>query len=544
MIPRIGGLSGKAVCYNHLHSAAHLKVERRILLNSSIATNYLSTNPKILLQKRYHAQKTLPQIICASSSLAGSSASPNNNNEDAKKQQPAVWSKAASTVYYAACLSTFMAAVGRVSFSVLAVPIQQQYNLRLTEMGLLQSAMLIGYVLGQVPAGIIADRLGGPQTLCAGLIAWSVASMAMALSPFVPWPLAVILISRAALGLAQAVMMPGVSASSAQWFPAAVRASRTSGVYAWYSLGTVLGLSATPAIASIAGWPNAFLAFGAAGVVLGLFALRSLPKLPEEYIKQQMSTKRRPRSVDSFDKGDSSSSSDEESNTSSTSMSSTGSRKALDWDLVLHHAPDMLLLCFTHGVIGFGFFVLQSWVPTFLYSLSLSGSGAPIDLTTLGLLSAAPWLFTAAVAIRAGALADWLQIKAKWTAVQVRHAMQTAASVGACLALAPLALFPSSTLSPTLATVALSVAVASQGFNYGGYHAYVQDVAPGDAGLILGLTNTFSSVAGIVGNIVAGALAGGPAGFAAVFGLTVVLHAMSAVTWLVFARGKKIRLTS
>jgi MFS family permease len=428
-----------------------------------------------------------------------------------------------------------MAAVGRVSFSVLAVPIQQQYNLRLSEMGLLQSAMLIGYVIGQVPAGIVADRLGGPQTLCAGLIAWSVASMAMALSPFVPWPLALILCSRAALGLAQAVMMPGVSAASAQWFPAAVRASRTSGVYAWYSLGTVLGLSATPAIAAIAGWPMAFLAFGAAGVVLGFLALKSLPELPEEYIKQQMSTKR-PHSIASFDKdsdSDSSSGSDEE-----RSSMPTARRKQLDWDLLLHHLPDMLLLCWTHGVIGFGFFVLQSWVPTFLYSLGTT------DLTALGLLSAAPWLFTAVVATGAGAVADWLQLKAKWTAVQVRHAMQTAASVGACLALAPLALIPASALSPTIATAALSIAVASQGFNYGGYHAYIQDVAPGDAGLILGLTNTFSSVAGIVGNIVAGALAGGPAGFAAVFGLTVALHAVSAVTWLLFARGKRIRLTS
>jgi len=498
----------------------------------------------------------LRRSICsASASAAAAAAATSNINDDSNNnnsnnyylnnsQTPAItsklalpkrstWSKDASAVYYAACLSTFMASIGRVSFSILAVPIQQQYNLRLTEMGLLQSALLVGYLFGQVPAGLVADRLGGPQTLCAGLIAWSIASMAMALSPFVPWPLALILCSRAALGLAQAVMMPGVSAASAQWFPAAVRASKTSGVYAWYSLGTVLGLSATPAVAAIAGWPSAFLVFGAAGVVLGILALKSLPTLPEEYIKQQMSTKRS-RSVASFDKDSDSDSSNEEE---SSSMS-FNRRKQLDWDLLLHHAPDVLLLCWTHGVIGFGFFVLQSWVPTFLYSLGTT------DLTALGLLSAAPWLFTAVVATGAGAVADWLQIKAKWTAVQVRHAMQTAASVGACLALAPLALIPATELSPTIATAALSIAVASQGFNYGGYHAYIQDVAPGDAGLILGLTNTFSSVAGIVGNIAAGALAGGPAGFTAVFGLTAVLHAVSAVTWLMLSRGKKIRLTS
>ena len=60
------------------------------------------------------------------------------------------WNDAASTVYITACLSTFMAAVGRVSFSVLAVPIQHQFGLRMSDMGVLQSAMLGGYVLGQV----------------------------------------------------------------------------------------------------------------------------------------------------------------------------------------------------------------------------------------------------------------------------------------------------------------------------------------------------------------------------------------------------------
>lgn len=542
MISRIGG---QAVSCHLLLAASP---DRQRIINFVSNRSLGNTSRKKLIKKQHFRQR---RFICSASS-ASNIGDNNNDNSNSKnlntiqttantapKMTPpkhSTWSKAASTVYYAACLSTFMAAVGRVSFSVLAVPIQQQYNLRLSEMGLLQSALLIGYVIGQVPAGIVADRLGGPQTLCAGLIAWSIASMAMALSPFVTWPLAVILCSRAALGLAQAVMMPGVSAASAQWFPAAVRASKTSGVYAWYSLGTVLGLSATPAIAAVAGWPSAFLGFGAAGVVLGFLALKSLPKLPEEYIKQQMSTTR-PRSVSSFDRDSGSDSSSSGSDEESSSLTNH-SRKRLDWDLLLHHAPDMLLLCWTHGVIGLGFFVLQSWVPTFLYSLGTT------DLTALGLLSAAPWLFTAAVATGAGAVADWLQLKAKWTAVQVRHAMQTAASVGACLALAPLALIPASVLSPTIATAALSVAVASQGFNYGGYHAYIQDVAPGDAGLILGLTNTFSSVAGIVGNIVAGTLAGGPAGFAAVFGLTVVLHAVSAVTWLVFARGKKIRLTS
>lgn len=43
-----------------------------------------------------------------------------------------------------------LAAVHRVAFSVLAVPIQAQLGLSLVQMGMLQSSLLAGYVLGQV----------------------------------------------------------------------------------------------------------------------------------------------------------------------------------------------------------------------------------------------------------------------------------------------------------------------------------------------------------------------------------------------------------
>ena len=182
---------------------------------------------------------------------------------------------------------------------------------------------------------------------------------------------------------------------------------------------------------------------------------------------------------------------------------------------------------------------MQAWIPTFLNSL-----GAGIDLQTLGVLSALPWLCTALVGSGAGKLADWLQTAQKWPALRVRHCMHTASSAIGCVSLSPLVFSPVGALSPVTATAALCCAIAAQGFNYGGYHAYVQDVAPQDAGLILGLTNTCSSLSGIVGNLVTSAVAGGPGGFSAVFAVVMVLHAVSMVTWLLFARGKQIRLTS
>ncbi len=58
-----------------------------------------------------------------------------------------------------ACLTMGLAAVHRVAFSVLAVPIQAELGFSLPQMGLLQSALLLGYVLGQV--GGLGGWLGG-----------------------------------------------------------------------------------------------------------------------------------------------------------------------------------------------------------------------------------------------------------------------------------------------------------------------------------------------------------------------------------------------
>lgn len=46
----------------------------------------------------------------------------------------------------------------------------------------------------------------------------------------------------------------------------------------------------------------------------------------------------------------------------------------------------ILALCWVHSVIGWGFFILQSWIPTYLTQLGMT------DLKTVGLLSALPWL--------------------------------------------------------------------------------------------------------------------------------------------------------
>jgi MFS family permease len=147
----------------------------------------------------------------------------------------------------------------------------------------------------------------------------------------------------------------------------------------------------------------------------------------------------------------------------------------------------------------------------------------------------------AVLATGIGSLSDWLQRRQGWKPLHVRRLMQAASFCGAAVATLPLAL--SNSLSPNLAITALSAAVAMQAFNYSGFHSYVQEVAPRDAGVIMALTNTCGTVAGAGGNLLMGHLAGSAGGYSSVFALTVGVYLVSAAVWLVGATGQPLNLT-
>lgn len=354
----------------------------------------------------------------------------------------------------------------------------------------------------------MADRLGGAPTLVIGLVAWSLASSAFAAAPLVPDPFLFMIVTRFLLGLAQSVLMPGVSATAAQWFAPEERAVKTSSVYAWYNIGTVIGLSGTPLVAELVGWPLAMFCFGSIGIFGGLIAMKTLPWAAKY------------------------------SATTKANQSQQRTNK-LDVRLLKIHAKELGLLCWTHAAIGFGFFVLQAWTPVYLHSIG----GNSLGLATVGLLSAAPWMASALVASLGGGVAGWAENAAGWAPLRVRRTAQIASHLGSVVALAPLAIASPGSVTPAWATLALVAAVGVQGLNYAGFHAYVQDVAPRDAGLVLGCTNTCSILAGIAGNVLTGGLTAGGFGFSWVFGLTAGLYAASALTWWAGARGKPLRMT-
>ena len=70
----------------------------------------------------------------------------------------------------------------------------------------------------------------------------------------------------------------------------------------------------------------------------------------------------------------------------------------------------------------------------------------------------------------------------------------------------------------------------------------MQDVAPEDAGKLLGITNTCGTIVGILGNVLTGNLAASKFGYAALFGLISCAYFSSFAVWHLCISGKPIKL--
>uniref|UniRef100_A0A383WD31 Major facilitator superfamily (MFS) profile domain-containing protein n=1 Tax=Tetradesmus obliquus TaxID=3088 RepID=A0A383WD31_TETOB len=424
-------------------------------------------------------------------------------------------------------VSLLLCNVHRNTFSVLLPQISAQLALSPSAAGAVQAGNLLAYLAGQLPSGRLADTLSGTRVLVVGLFLWSAATAATAL-PCLPGlagatpaaaasgaQLALLLLlgSRALMGLASAAAMPCVTSISAQLVPASERGSAVSFVYACFNAGGVLGLALVPPLAMALGLPGAFIATGTAGLAWAAYGAATLPSKPADanQQEQQQQELQQPAAVEK-----------------QPQPQQQGWRlpqlSAASWQ-------QLAVLCYAHAVMGYGFFILQNWIP--MYLASLGGQG----LAVTGGLSSIPWLAATLVGPLAGQAADRL-IRGGRSTLSVRRLMQAVCFLGCAASVVPLALTPQPGIA--LAVACLTASLALYSFSHSGFHSYLQDVAAGNAGVVYGITNTCSIAAGIAGNLVTGCVVEASGSYGAVFLLFAALNLSAAAAFNAFTSTNKV----
>ena len=161
------------------------------------------------------------------------------------------------------------ACVNYIDRSTLAIAnhdIATELHLSPGEMGLLLSAFAWTYALFQLPAGILADRVGPRIMLTVGMVFWSVAQiLSGTVGSFRSF-----LVARAGLGVGESPMFTAGARASVDWFPVRDRGFPLGLFNAASSLGPAIAPPLLTALMLAFGWRPMFMLMGAAGLLVAL----------------------------------------------------------------------------------------------------------------------------------------------------------------------------------------------------------------------------------------------------------------------------------
>jgi MFS transporter, ACS family, tartrate transporter len=172
----------------------------------------------------------------------------------------------------------------RFNISFAALTMNKALGLSATAFGLGAGAFFWSYVLFQVPANMVLERVGARRWIMATMLFWGLCSTSMALVSGVTS----FVIVRFLLGVAEAGFFPGVAWFMTRWFPSRHR-GKAMGVF--YACGASAGIIGGPIAGNllalngwlgIAGWQWIFLAEGAPAILFALACMALLRDRPSD----------------------------------------------------------------------------------------------------------------------------------------------------------------------------------------------------------------------------------------------------------------------
>nr|CAI5843727.1 unnamed protein product [Callosobruchus analis] len=333
------------------------------------------------------------------------------------------------------------------------------------------SSFFWGYITMQIFAGELGNRYGTKWLLFAAMFVNSTAcmlipEMARAVGSYG------VMGCRVVQGMAQGFFFPSISNLLGQWIPPPERSRMATIVYAGPSLGIIFSMPVTGFIAaSKFGWPPSFYFFGVLGYTwmlawsfLGANSPAQHPKISNEercYIERTLET--------------------------------TQVMAETPWWSIFSSLPVWAFIVAMFGQ-NWGYSTLLTEIPTYLNKVMGS------DMSSNGMLSAAPYLASFVFCFIFGILSDYLINRGYVTRGAARKIFN---SLGTCVpAVALVSLGFLSTKATVLSEAMLIVAVGVNAACFVGFQINPVDLAPNYAGIIMGIGNGSSNIFSIIAPLV------------------------------------------
>ncbi|KAK7866131.1 hypothetical protein R5R35_004780 [Gryllus longicercus] len=336
------------------------------------------------------------------------------------------------------------------------------------------SSFFWGYVVTQVPGGIVAQRVGGAPLLVASLGLTSAVSLLTPLAADGGWGW--MCAGRVVQGLAQGLVFPSVHTLLAKWSPPDERGRLATYVYAGAQVGTIVAMASSGALAASAiGWPSIFYIFGSVGVawaVLWFFLGGNSPathrwcsERERTYIEESL--------------GD----------------TSAIVRPPTPWGKIMTSVP-MWSLIIVHCGQNWGFWTLLTEMPSYMNSV------LGFELSKNGLLSALPYFVMWILSFVFSWTSDFANKKQWLKLTTSRKLFNTIGHWGPACALLGVGYVEEKASAVALLTVAVGLDAAT----YVGFQVNHIDLSPNFAGSMMGVTNCAANIMSIIGPLLVGVL--------------------------------------
>lgn len=412
----------------------------------------------------------------------------------------------------------------RVNLSVAIVRMVQQKNVTLTNgtvqthqdfdwdttmQGELLSSFFWGYIVTQLPGGIIAGKVGGKKVYGIGVFSTAFFTL---LTPVVAsyggynWLIAL----RILEGLGEGVTFPALLSFWTKWAPKYERTKLVAISYCGSYAGTVVAMPLCGFLAEYVSWESIFYIYGGFGcfwcIIWVLFASEtpeqhsSISKEELEYIQATRGTE---ETAVNF--------------------------RDIPWKSIFTSLP-VYGIIIAHFSENWGFYTLLTELPSYMKDV------LHFDLKNSGMLSAVPYLCMTIIVFISSQVADYIRKRQYLSTTAVRKLFNTIAYLGQMTFL----LLTGFASSPTIAVVYLTFAIGCGGLAMSGFNVNHLDISPKYAGILMGISNTVATIPGILSPAIAGIITKDKTEkeWRVVFYISSSLYAFGAIMFALLASGK------
>jgi sugar phosphate permease len=388
----------------------------------------------------------------------------------------------------------------RTNISVAAPAMAQEFGLSKTEFGVVFSAFLWAYAIGQIPGGWFADRFGPRRVLLFIVPFWSLMTVATALAV----GRISLIFTRFVFGLGEAGAFPTATRAMQLWFPPSERGLVQGVTHSFSRLAVALVPFVAVSMMVRFGWRWIFYSFGGIGLLWAIAFWISYRNLPEDHrgVNVAELARIRGRNADGSVK----------------KSEASGAAMAPPWNTILRSA-NMWYIAAAYGCFFYGTYFYVTWFPTYLLEYR------HLSLQAVGIFASLPFLAGMVGDIAGGSLTDLLYRRT----ARARFARRTVA-VPAMLASAICLIPAATTSSPWMALACLTASFFFLEMVIGPAWAVPMDVGGKYSGTVTGVMNMAGSLSASVSPIIFGFLVGRGSWIAPFF-ITAMVLVTGSVIW-------------